>query len=229
MNDQTPSERVRAILDERGIEHSDTEHMTEWVDANGVRWNFFTSDDGKTDLTMETPWEGITPEQAIAATLGKPTWRNSYDKERYNRWRNSLFYGEPTNFKELIEDVIWTTETVDLGPNGNEYQGIDEGEVNTEGLIESWAKKAAALGNRPTKSGRGYYTDRDDEGTHIMCDSCGEYIGTAEDIAAKLGNGKLTAEIVEPIVDRNCEWYEGGEIDAQAIADELNAVLGGGR
>ena len=30
------------------------------------------------------------------------------------------------------------------------------------------------------------------------------------------------------VVDRNCEWYEGGEIDAQAIADELNATLGSG-
>lgn len=52
-------------------------------------------------------------------------------------------------------------------------------------------------------------------------------------IAATLGNerathGTLTAELVEKIVDRNCEWYEGGEIDAQAILDELNAVLGSG-
>lgn len=38
----------------------------------------------------------------------------------------------------------------------------------------------------------------------------------------------LTTELVEKIVDRNCEWYEGGEIDAQAIVDELNAVLGSG-
>ena len=36
---------------------------------------------------------------------------------------------------------------------------------------------------------------------------------------------KLTAEQVEKIVDRNCEWYEGGEIDAQAIADELNELV----
>lgn len=64
------SERIRAMLDERGVEHSDADHMTEWLDANGVRWNFFANDDGKTDLTMETPWEGLTPEQAIAATLG---------------------------------------------------------------------------------------------------------------------------------------------------------------
>ena len=49
---------------------------------------------------------------------------------------------------------------------------------------------AATLGNRPAKSGRGYYTDRDDEGTHIMCYDCGGYIGTAEEIAATLGRPK---------------------------------------
>ena len=43
-----------------------------------------------------------------------------------------------------------------------------------------------------------------------------------------LGGWKLTAEQVEEIVDRNCEWYEGGEIDAQAIADELNVMLRNG-
>lgn len=66
------------------------------------------------------------------------------------------------------------------------------------------------------------------------CDKCetrGDYYNTeAEAIAAwnTRTHGTLTAELVEKIVDRNCEWYEGGEIDAQAIVDELNAVLGSG-
>lgn len=121
----------------------------------------------------------------------------------------------------------------------------------------------ATLGDRPTKSGRGYYTDRDDEGTHIMCDSCGEYIGTAEEIAAMLGSkachidepdtirneledsgqlvgeqatlgsGKLTAEQVRKAIFEHSIYasYDGAKyyadgIDMQAIADELNAVLG---
>ena len=41
-----------------------------------------------------------------------------------------------------------------------------------------------------------------------------------------LGNGTLTAEQVEDAVYRHCKFYEGGEVDAQAIADELNAELG---
>lgn len=56
--------------------------------------------------------------------------------------------------------------------------------------------------------------------------------GVGSKVGSKVGSevcvGKLTAEQVEPIVDRNCKWYEGGEIDAQAIADELNATLSGG-
>lgn len=52
--------------------------------------------------------------------------------------------------------------------------------------------------------------------------------GLEQAIAATLGSGTLTAEQVEKIVNRNCEWYEGGELDAQAIADELNTELGGG-
>ena len=52
-------------------------------------------------------------------------------------------------------------------------------------------------------------------------------VDKAADLAAALSGRKLTAEQVEKIVDRNCKWYEGGEIDAQAIADELNAIVGG--
>ena len=63
---------------------------------------------------------------------------------------------------------------------------------------------AATMGNRPTKSGRGYYTDRDGEGTHIMCDDCGGYIGTVEEITATLGSGE-------------CEMEHDGEIVATAL------------
>lgn len=145
MTDNRTTE-LREKLDALGVEHYDTEHMTEWHDVRGLKWNYF-SDGENTDLTLETPWEGCTPGQAVAATLGRPTWRNSYDQQRYDQWYDSLFHGEPSSFKELIEDVIWTTETVDLGPNGNECQGVDEGEVNTERPIESWAKRAATPGS----------------------------------------------------------------------------------
>ena len=45
-------------------------------------------------------------------------------------------------------------------------------------------------------------------------------------IAATLGRGALTVEQVEEAIYRNCRFYEGGEVDAQAITDELNKALG---
>lgn len=61
------------------------------------------------------------------------------------------------------------------------------------------------------------------------CEWTDSYVTEAEAIAAwntRATHGTLTAELVEKIVDRNCEWYEGGEIDAQAIVDELNTAMG---
>lgn len=38
--------------------------------------------------------------------------------------------------------------------------------------------------------------------------------------------GTITAEQVEDAIYSHCKFYEGGDVDAQAIADELNATLG---
>ena len=42
------------------------------------------------------------------------------------------------------------------------------------------------------------------------------------------GGGTLTAEQVEEAVYRNCKFFEGGDVDAQELADELNGLLGSG-
>ena len=47
-------------------------------------------------------------------------------------------------------------------------------------------------------------------------------------IAATLGSGTLTAEQVREAIERHVKFYEGGDYDEQAIADELNAELGSG-
>ena len=47
-------------------------------------------------------------------------------------------------------------------------------------------------------------------------------------VVAALGRSTLTAEQVENAVYHHCKFYEGGDVDAQAIADELNATLGRG-
>lgn len=113
--------------------------------------------------------------------------------------------------------------------------------VTYEQAAEAWNTRTPEQAIAATLGKQGYYTDRDDEGTHIMCDRCGEYIGTAEEIAATLGGGKLTAEQVREAIERNfskvavlddgepVEWRDDWVckvgINYKAIADELNAEL----
>ena len=47
-------------------------------------------------------------------------------------------------------------------------------------------------------------------------------------IAATLVSSTLTAEQVEDVVYRNVKFYEGGDVDVQSIAHELNAMLESG-
>ena len=63
------TERIRALLDERGVEYDTDDEdgceFTEWV-ANGLEWEA----DSRGELVSLMPVMLITPEQAIAVTLG---------------------------------------------------------------------------------------------------------------------------------------------------------------
>lgn len=78
----TATERLRAMLYERGVEWTATERLRAMLDERGVEWTAsgtdtcWTSADGYPmrawDTTNGTHMRvtGLTPEQAIAATLG---------------------------------------------------------------------------------------------------------------------------------------------------------------
>jgi hypothetical protein len=77
--DMTATERLRALLDERGVEwDADDEAMddgslsqvTYWY-CNGIEW----SADGRDEYLAFDAVQLLTPEQAIAATLGRGTCR----------------------------------------------------------------------------------------------------------------------------------------------------------
>jgi len=63
------TKKLRAELDARGVKHRDddrnTAYYTAWEHGN-LYCSFSSRDDGRTSVTIE----GITPEQAVAATLG---------------------------------------------------------------------------------------------------------------------------------------------------------------
>ena len=69
------TERLRELLDERGVEYDTDDEdgceFTEWM-ANGLEWEA----DSRGELVYLTPVMLITPEQAIAATLGPGTCHN---------------------------------------------------------------------------------------------------------------------------------------------------------
>lgn len=71
---------------------------------------------------------------------------------KYEAWYNSLSHygdkrGGPSTIRELIEEIVWTALTVDLGPNGNTdpSTGIDEGDVYTNNLFAEWEREALRL------------------------------------------------------------------------------------
>lgn len=67
------TERLRALLDERGVEHYDGTESTLWLkDEHGYR----ASADEVSDGMMQLHVWCITPEQAVAATLGPGTCRD---------------------------------------------------------------------------------------------------------------------------------------------------------
>lgn len=64
-------ERLRTLLDERGVEYEGGERSVRWRDHNGVMMQAFPLADGELGMGV---WS-CTPEQAIAATLGRGTCR----------------------------------------------------------------------------------------------------------------------------------------------------------
>ena len=71
---------------------------------------------------------------------------------KYEAWYSSLSHygderGGPSTIRDLIEEIVWTALTVDLGPNGNTdpSTGIDEGGVYTDKLFAEWEREALRL------------------------------------------------------------------------------------
>ena len=129
------------MLDERGVEW--------WQSANTLgcvftRW--YSPLFGDEVCAMENGEEGLvlfdhfmTPEQAIAATLGLGTWVSP----TWERWHKSLRHDEVNSIGDAVEQLMYEVIEFggDMGPNGNTYNGIDEGDVLTSGYINEWVER----------------------------------------------------------------------------------------
>lgn len=82
------------------------------------------------------------------ANLIDPDTSSFYDADR-RRWYESLCHTDgddsPESLREVLEDIVWAVLTIDLGPNGNVCQGIDEGIVQTESLLDAWESEIRAV------------------------------------------------------------------------------------
>ena len=75
MSEKTATERLRELLDERGVEwwkpvQMEGSEYTRWHDANGMEW---TTSEIHVSRKLRIGASFITPEQAIDATLGRGT------------------------------------------------------------------------------------------------------------------------------------------------------------
>ena len=62
-------------------------------------------------------------------------------------WVASLRHDNPTDVREAVEHVAFEAICfgADMGPNGNTWCGVDEGQVWTDGVIDSWVKMVERL------------------------------------------------------------------------------------
>jgi hypothetical protein len=104
------TDELRRLLDERGVEWRERvwggkHSITTFWHARGVRWHYRENRFGEVRLHAD----GIAPEQAIAATLGRGTCQvkdSIIDTYEYNRWEYELSCGhtiiwedsEPPNY-----------------------------------------------------------------------------------------------------------------------------------
>ena len=84
----TATDELRRLLDERGVEHYDGTETTLWL-KDGVGYRA-SADEGMNGFIQLHLW-CTTPEQAIAATLGRGTceWILDHSGTLYDKWRCS--------------------------------------------------------------------------------------------------------------------------------------------
>lgn len=139
----TPTEELRKRLDERGVEYetadTSTYKFTRWC-KNGIDAGFGDFENGEQPHLLVI---GLTPVQAIDATVG---WKWEPSKE-WKAWYESLKHDNPTTIREAVENILF--DAIDfggnMGPNGNVWSGVDEGDVLTKKCIDGWVRSIESV------------------------------------------------------------------------------------
>ena len=153
MTDSNAPEQLRKLLDERGIGWKAGLENVTWVGD----WCFVEYDNGKLAATCEP---SLTPEQAVAATLGRGecfyapdyqgfTWWDENDEEHYEEYSAS--------------DECWSASCSECG---NTMIVGDEGWFNGWDEIKEWTEEGS------DKLHKGYVL----EPTFNFCPNCGKSV-----------------------------------------------------
>lgn len=175
------TDELRRMLDERGVEWgnvrndgSESNFFTEWqfdgIDgrATATEWS------AGNNLSMAIYRWSLTPEQAIEATLGREPWVSP----TWERWHKSLRHDEIKSIGDAVEQLMYEVIEFggDMGPNGNTYNGIDEGDVLTADYINEWVARFESMLGRGTChiTVQDNMTETEGMGdVWLECDACG--------------------------------------------------------
>jgi len=122
MGDSNPTEELRARLDGLGVRNweGDDERKTLW-ESNGLTWEYFNDDNGDAWLGFLGACEhDVTPEQAIAATVGAgtctivKTWTDSEQMTDEQRKRVHDITYSTDDREELAERIVRLEDERDL-------------------------------------------------------------------------------------------------------------------
>ena len=103
--------------------------------------------------------------QSCLETQPNPTWV---------KWLESLRHDEVKTIGDAVEQLMYEAIEFggDMGPNGNTYNGIDEGDVLTAGFINEWIERITDV----TGLGHCQYIGEDSDnmaGVVFRCSKCG--------------------------------------------------------
>ena len=122
---------------------------------------------------------------------------------KYEAWYNSLSHygderGGPSTIRELIEEIVWTALTVDLGPNGNTdpSTGIDEGGVYTNKLFAEWEREASRLSGGIDRDALLALADEMEEFGNLPIKNPGIRVLHNDDFSRELGYARRIREAV---------------------------------
>lgn len=142
----TATDELRRMLDERGVEYVVDKQGWVFFEVNGFGWVYIPSETHGKLMHQKLL---ITPEQAIAATLGAPE-RTCKPDPAFEQWVASLRHDSIDSVGDAVEQLMYEVFEFggDMGPNGNTYNGIDEGKVMTNDFIDSWVERFVELSAR---------------------------------------------------------------------------------